>query len=328
MTSLANICVVIPTYNAEKTIGAAVLSALAQPEVVEVIVVDDCSSDKSAESAEKAGAGDARLTVIRQQKNGGPAAARNAALQASRADFIALLDSDDVYAPQRFSKIVADEPFDMIADNIAFVPEDRILDDLFFSGLAESEADCSVISLENMIEGNISRPGEHRAELGFLKPIISRAFLEKHGLKYQSDLRLGEDFDLYLKMLAKGAVFLKCNNVGYVARVRADSLSGSHSGRDLEALYHSVRASRDNFEMSHSCQNQLDNYLSQLRQRFLLHRFLETKRENGLLAAALYSVRPLSRFLPISTAVLRDKLQPDRTEKAQEVPAIRYLYPV
>lgn len=327
MTPLKNICVVIPTYNAEATIGAAVESALTQLEVSHVIVVDDCSSDESALAAERAGAGDRRLTVLKQKVNGGPAAARNAALKLGYGDYIALLDSDDVYAPNRFSKIKTDRPFDMIADNIAFVPEDRQLNKGFFATLAQSDAAFDIIDLADMIEGNITRQGKPRAELGFLKPIISRAFLEKHGLQYEPKLRLGEDFDLYLKMLAKDAVFLKSNSVGYIARVRPGSLSGLHSGSDLEALYKSVRLSRVNLQMNEACQKVLDEYLTQLRQRYLLHRFLEIKRESGPRPALAYATRPMSRFLPISSAVLRDKLR-TRDVAAQPIPDIRYLYPV
>ncbi|MEJ2429936.1 MAG: glycosyltransferase [Deltaproteobacteria bacterium] len=85
------ISVVIPAYNAESTIDQAVAQSLAQATgslEVEVIVVDDGSSDGTAEVAESAGA-----RVIRQD-NGGPASARNAGWQSAKGRFICFTDAD------------------------------------------------------------------------------------------------------------------------------------------------------------------------------------------------------------------------------------------
>ena len=87
------VSVVIPAYNAEKTIGETVASSLAQTRgslQVEVIVVDDGSTDSTAALAETAGA-----TVIRQ-KNAGPAAARNQGWMKASGCFICFTDSDCV----------------------------------------------------------------------------------------------------------------------------------------------------------------------------------------------------------------------------------------
>jgi glycosyltransferase involved in cell wall biosynthesis len=85
------VSVVIPVYNAQQTIGEAVAHSLAQTKgslQVELIVVDDGSTDDTAAVAESAGA-----TVIRQQ-NEGPAAARNRGWQSARGTFICFTDSD------------------------------------------------------------------------------------------------------------------------------------------------------------------------------------------------------------------------------------------
>jgi glycosyltransferase involved in cell wall biosynthesis len=85
------VSVVIPAYNAERTIGEAVVHSLSQTRgslQVELIVVDDGSTDETATIAESAGA-----TVIRQQ-NAGPAAARNRGWQSATGTFICFTDSD------------------------------------------------------------------------------------------------------------------------------------------------------------------------------------------------------------------------------------------
>jgi glycosyltransferase involved in cell wall biosynthesis len=91
------VSVVIPAYNAERFLAGAIESVLAQAySPVETIVVDDGSTDRSAEIARGFGG----VTVI-EQENGGPSAARNRGFAASKGDFIAFHDSDDEMTPDK-----------------------------------------------------------------------------------------------------------------------------------------------------------------------------------------------------------------------------------
>lgn len=91
--------VVIPAFNAEGTLAAAIRSCLAQSEsALRVIVVDDGSTDRTASIA--ASSGDPRVTLIRQA-NCGIAAAMNAGIRAGNAPFVARLDADDLSHPDR-----------------------------------------------------------------------------------------------------------------------------------------------------------------------------------------------------------------------------------
>jgi hypothetical protein len=98
------VSVVIPTYNNEGTIAAAVESALAQrfDGGFEVIVVNDGSTDGTRAALEKFGD---RIRVIEQQ-NRGVAAARNAGIRASSGEYIALLDADDTWTDEMLIKTV------------------------------------------------------------------------------------------------------------------------------------------------------------------------------------------------------------------------------
>ncbi|HEX6489824.1 MAG TPA: glycosyltransferase family A protein [Gaiellaceae bacterium] len=89
--------VVIPAFNTEATIGAAIRSVLAQSvSDFELIIVDDGSTDATAERA--AAHSDPRLRLLRQE-NAGPAVARNAAIEAGSAPLVSFLDSDDLWLP-------------------------------------------------------------------------------------------------------------------------------------------------------------------------------------------------------------------------------------
>lgn len=229
-----SVCVIIAAYNASGTIERAVESALAQDEVSQVIVVDDCSSDGSAEIIQ--GMGDKRVVVLRQGRNAGPAAARNRALEVAEAEWVAILDADDFMEPGRIAGLLsfADEQ-DMVADNLYQVDEADI--DGARSFLIEDESGLPKdIGFEEFVRSNISKTQKERGELGFIKPIIRRDFIEKNSLRYQEHMRLGEDYEFYCRAFLAGARLKLVSAQGYVLVVREDSLSGAHSEADLQAL--------------------------------------------------------------------------------------------
>ena len=104
--------VVIPAYNSTETIGATLDSVLAQTsQDFELIVVDDGSSDRTPDLVQEYCAADPHVTLI-QQENQGTAGARNTGIDASRGEFISLLDNDDLWMPTyldaMFSALEAD----------------------------------------------------------------------------------------------------------------------------------------------------------------------------------------------------------------------------
>ncbi len=99
------VSVIIPAFNAAKTIVASIESVLAQTyRDLEIIVVDDGSTDGTAKVIEQR-FDDPRLKLI-AQTNAGPAAARNRGISASNGYYLAFLDSDDTYAPGKITRQV------------------------------------------------------------------------------------------------------------------------------------------------------------------------------------------------------------------------------
>ena len=95
------VTVITPAYNATLYLPAALESALQQTvQDFEVIVVDDGSTDGTFEVAAEFARRDPRISVIRQE-NGGIGSARNAALRTARGEWIALLDSDDMWLDRK-----------------------------------------------------------------------------------------------------------------------------------------------------------------------------------------------------------------------------------
>lgn len=97
------VSVVIPAYNAGEYLGRAIDSVLAQTQpAAEIIVVDDGSADNTADVAQGYGE---RIRFI-QQENAGASVARNTGIEAAASEWIAFLDADDEWLPQKDRKSV------------------------------------------------------------------------------------------------------------------------------------------------------------------------------------------------------------------------------
>ena len=137
----------------------------------------------------------------------GPAAARNIALDRSEAPIWCVLDADDYLLPDRFAAMAKDRScWDLLADDILFAEEQK--PDLIIGRLlADPCRRPRASAYRNLRLGNISRRGKLRRELGFLKPLVRRQFMDDAHLRYDPRLRLGEDYIFYASALARGARF-------------------------------------------------------------------------------------------------------------------------
>lgn len=233
--------IIIPAWKATATIGRAIASALSQTEPCHVVVVDDASPDDTVAAAKAADDGSGRLTILSQSRNTGPAAARNRAIDASRAPWVALLDSDDFMQSDRIANLLAiaeqDETpaWDMVADDLYRMRDDQ-LDGPSQRLISHTDFPPYTLDFEAFVLGNVHGSRGSRGELGFLKPLMRRDFLQQAELRYDETMRLGEDYDLYARALARGARFRIINPLGYMAVERAASLSGSHRSADLAQI--------------------------------------------------------------------------------------------
>ncbi len=303
------VCVVIPAYNARATIARAVTSALAQDYVEEVVVCDDASHDDTSNIARLQDDGTGRLSVITLPKNAGPAAARNVALAASRSPYVCLLDSDDYFLPGRIARLLDAEigEWDMLADDIIIVPE-KLAGGDFSLAAVEPAHDDAAIDLESFIVANISRPGKPRAEWGFLKPLMRRAFLDEHDLRYDETLRLGEDYALYVRALIAGARMRLKGACGYVAIERDTSISSHHSAADLKNIVDfDTRCLAGERKLTSGERAALLAHRGATQKKFDYKAVLDIKKERGRLAAVAMLLRLPTSWSYILAETVRAK---------------------
>jgi glycosyltransferase involved in cell wall biosynthesis len=217
----ALVSVIVPAYNAADMIGTALQSLAEQSwRNLEIVVVDDASTDGTADVAERFCATDARFRVIRRTVNAGSYTCRNAALPELRGDYITTLDGDDWAHPQRIALHVADLERHGAAFNVSNWV--RATDDLLFSGASRPAA---VTPLRNM--GSF---------------FFKRAVMEKiggwHEVRIAADTEYMKRAELVFRTLTRGPI--KDGVPLVLGRLVATSLTQS-SATSVATLSHGVR---------------------------------------------------------------------------------------
>jgi succinoglycan biosynthesis protein ExoO len=225
---------VIAAYNAEASIARAIESALAQRGVsVEVIVADDYSGDRTLEIARSFA--HQQVKVIALERNRGPGGARNAGLALAAGRWVAVLDSDDTLHPDRLKRMIARAEAagaEIAVDNLEVVREiTGARQSMFPADLLESRPE---LGLADFIAANIMF--EETFSFGYMKPVFERAFLERHSLRYDEALRIGEDYILLAAALASGGRCVIEPDVGYAYHIRDGSISRVLELHHVEAM--------------------------------------------------------------------------------------------
>lgn len=228
------ISILLPTYNSGHLIDIAITSVLNQTEhCFELIVINDSSTDDTAEVVSRFVRNDDRIKLLHTRRNSGPAAARNVGLDTARGRWIALLDSDDAYFPERLARLLelaGANAADMVSDNMLISPIGGTPYLLIPPNLVREPQH---LTAAEFVFRNVGDPKHPRLSYGFMQPIIRRDFLVRHGLRYDERNRFGEDFMLYVACLRAGACWWMTPEVLYHYATRPGSLTEVQSSDDL-----------------------------------------------------------------------------------------------
>ena len=207
-----NVSVVMPAYNAARTIAAALESVLAQTHPNwEVIVVDDGSTDATGELARRFAARDARIKVV-SQRNGGESAARNTGVGLASYDWLHFLDADDWIAPTCLERLTAE---------LAANPE---LDAVHCRGVRVAQ-DGTFFG-ENYVAptGDLFPTLARRAAFPVHACVVRKSLVEAVG-KFDTTLKTSPDWDLWQRIARGGARFGSVSEVLVYYRMTANSSS-------------------------------------------------------------------------------------------------------
>ena len=217
VSAAPRVSVVVPCYNAERYLAAALDSALGQVGVsLEVLVADDGSTDGTP--AVLARYAD-RVRVLHQDHRG-PSAARNACLRAARGDYVALLDADDRFRPGKLARqaAVLDARPDVGLVSTGWLVVDADGRPLPRQGWSRDEGDVR----RRLLLGNLAHP---------VAVMLRRAqALDAGG--FDETLQVNEDWDLFLRLALRGAQWACIDEALCEYRVH-----GGQSHRRVQLVY-------------------------------------------------------------------------------------------
>jgi succinoglycan biosynthesis protein ExoO len=196
------VSVVIPVYNSVGTLRGAVASVLEQTlQQIEILIVDDASRDGSLALARELAMNDSRIRVLTLPANRGKSNAMNVAIGEARGAWIAVLDADDWYEPERLGTLVSaaeSRGVVLAADNQYFhdAAADRIVRTAVPTAVPEQPLNRRTFAVGSDPYADF--------DYGMLKPVVRAEFIRRTGLAYRENTRLSEDFLYLVEFFAAG----------------------------------------------------------------------------------------------------------------------------
>lgn len=213
------VSIIMPAYNAERFIEEAIRSVISQTvSDWELLVLDDCSQDRTPEIVKQLASEDVRITLIQNEVNQGVAKTRNRGFDLCRGKYIALLDSDDVWHPEKLElqlKCISENNADIAYCSYSLIDETGVKTrndfivpptTTFENFLIQSVISCSTV-------------------------LLSRQIVENYRFK---DNYYHEDLVLWLQLLQDG--YIACGVTSVLARYRV--MEGTRASNKLRTAIH------------------------------------------------------------------------------------------
>lgn len=227
------ISVIIPAYNAEHTIDRAVGSLLIQDfDELEIIIVDDGSTDGTFAVCEELADSDIRIRLVRKE-NGGVSSARNAGLDVARGEYVMFLDADDVLHQGALGELY-EKGLDLVVGGFEKVSGSSVTYSCRPSRegkFADEEGLC------RFLDAVIARKHCYLLNSSCFK-LYRRALLQEAGLRFDSGLDYGEDKIFVFSFLSHAEKVKTVDSVVYSYIIHEGSLSSDESSdRHIEGLF-------------------------------------------------------------------------------------------
>lgn len=204
--------VIIPAFQCEKYIEECIASAQSQTiSNIEILVIDDYSLDNTAKIIRRMAESDARIRFLQQENNLGVAAARNRGIIEARSDWVAFLDSDDKWLPDKLEKqmdLQHQTGADLLYTGAQCMDANEILQDRYYEVPAS-------ITYESLLFGNC---------------IVCSSVLVRQRLMIENPMKhseLHEDYICWLELLKKGCKARGCQQFLTIYRISQTSKSAN-----------------------------------------------------------------------------------------------------
>lgn len=208
---MVEVSIIMPAFNSESTVSESIDSVLSQSfSDFELIIIDDCSSDRTLDIIKNYEKMDARVKIISLEKNSGAGVARTAGINVSLGTYVAFLDSDDLWLQHKLQKQISfmiehNHPFTCSFYNI--IDEENNL-------LATRKPNLEISYADLLIENVI----------GCLTVVFDVRVFGRVGMP---PIRKRQDYALWLTFLKNGDVCVCLPEVLALYRKRSNSISGN-----------------------------------------------------------------------------------------------------
>ena len=252
-----NVSAVVPMYNAKDLVKFTVDSILNQTLAnIEVLIVDDCSTDDSLEFCRKIYGHDERVRILQQPKNMGPGAARNTGIKNARGKYVVFVDSDDEILPDMFSRMfgTAEDYSADIIHSTQFVyalPDEegniplQLVDDgvQYFRNTIGGDSYSGVTRLSDDMAERFNGWKDRHINWSVCGKMFRRDFLADNNIFFP-EMKYAEDMIFCFACLFKSKNYVVLPGGGYVLRITGSSLSRGRktSARIVTALNSQIRA--------------------------------------------------------------------------------------
>jgi len=217
------VSVIIPAYNADKTIVLAIRSVQEQTfQDFEIVVVDDCSIDNTV--VKVCALSDNRIRVLHAQRNSGPAAARNLAIDNAEGEWLSFLDADDQYSPDHLQRLIDFSRY----DGVNFIVPNKV------SAIPDSQGRLRPVKGGGpQIEA--TKIGASDFDIGLQREYasVSRDYVRQHGIAFNESGSGGDWMFVMASLLLSGACGYWLSEPTYLYRV-----TGRHFSSSLKAIRH------------------------------------------------------------------------------------------
>jgi len=228
MRSTPRVSVITPAYNVARYIGQAIESVQAQTLTDwEMIIVDDASPDETVQVVRRY-LGDPRIKLLQNEQNMGAGYTRNRALDVAQGEWIAILDADDQYAPERLEKLwrLAQEKEAFVFSDLHLIIDDEgknyrlMVDDtgkkykVSFPPHLKLPREPTRYTVREYIFHHIP-----------IKPFANREYIQRHHIRYLEDVVTGQDFIFQVQLLLHGSDLWILPEPNYFYRVQPESIT-------------------------------------------------------------------------------------------------------
>lgn len=222
---MMTISVIIPVYNAGKFLNKAVASALQFDEVTEILLIEDCSTDNSLEICQKLAENNPKIHLWQHPDlgNHGAGATRNLGLEKVSEEFVAFLDADDYYLPNRFDcekELFKNEKIDGVFGAIGT----EFLTEKGKKEFQEKFKNTQLTTVKKHAEGKeifyglLGLDKDFGTFFSLIALTVRTKSLKKNHLKFNEKLRVHQDSDFIIKLAYH--CFLKSGSIDEAISIR------------------------------------------------------------------------------------------------------------